>query len=246
MLNIEIIENSPALLINNKTLVMSDLHLGRLFIRDREMVMSILEYEISKVICLANKVRPKTIIFNGDMKESIGNPPLIVREYLEKLLEHLAPFVKEIIIIKGNHDGKIEEVLNKNRSFYQILIQNNVMEYNEKLIIGHGHKKISGKLINDAEIIISAHIHPALKIVNNGVKVKIWGLFEVGPDTLKSDEETLHKWLVMPAFSGMVEGMALDSIFNEELIRFSPFPNNWKIFKKRFMLLDITPIGDFS
>ena len=110
-MGIEIIENTPALIVDRKTLIVSDLHYGRVFIRDIKTLNEVLSYETKKLLNLVMLYKPKTIIINGDLKEALGKPHKVISEHINILLEKLLSHVREIIIVRGNHDGKLNEML---------------------------------------------------------------------------------------------------------------------------------------
>src|SRR3989344_3956014 len=103
--NIEIIET--ALLINKNILIINDLHLGYEEALRRKGIL-VPRFQLQEIIQIMNrilnKVKPKQIIINGDLKHEFGQ--ILRQEWNEVLqfLDFLLGRGLEIVIIKGNHD----------------------------------------------------------------------------------------------------------------------------------------------
>jgi len=234
---LRLLRDVPSLLIDN-ILVVSDIHLGVLKVRDIKIIEETITHEIEKIIHLLEKYKPAYLIINGDLKDDLGEPPRIVRRWINFFLEELS-LVNEIIIIKGNHDGKIEKTIEcKNLQKIQFTSRSIISNGGYKILILHGHQKIRNiNLLCSIDLIITGHIHPAIEFIPKGPLVKVWGVFEL---YLTPDLEKKVKWIVMPAFSSMLKGMSISNMTNEKISNLSPFPITPKIFKKQYLLLDLT------
>jgi len=120
MATIKFITNQPAAFIQEeKALVIAELHLGLehdLFKKgitippQREKFQERLN-EISKI------TRAKTLIILGDIKHKVPGMSKIEEKELSKFLDWLKENFK-VILVKGNHDDEIEEVIPREIKVY--------------------------------------------------------------------------------------------------------------------------------
>lgn len=242
---IQFLEGFPALLIGQEVLVIADLHLGKIIVRDKIAMDRILRHEIRKVDVLINKYGVDTLIVNGDIKETLGMPSKIVSGYINELLSRALNKLNRIILILGNHDGKIAETVdNELLSKLEIKRIQTIYMEGKKIIISHGHIKLECSILEGADIILTAHIHPAFSLTeSNSLKVKVWGIFDI---LLNCDKQKRVKWVVMPAFASYITGIPLNRASDDMLIRLSPFSEKKsKMFKRNYFLLDLTPLRDW-
>jgi len=245
MMNLRLIDGFPAIVVNSDTLIISDLHLGKINIRDLEAMNEIFNYEVTKISHLLKKFHVSTIIINGDIKEAIGVPRKIIIDQINELFRLILRHTNKIIMIIGNHDGKIKEILNKDLLKSQrvkIKRYEKISVNNLSLLVTHGHIKLNCNKLRGVDLVISAHIHPALSLLDSSkLKVKIWGIFDVKIDCF--DTKYL-KWILMPAFASYILGIPLNELSDEALLDLSPFPvDKSKIFKRNYFLLDLTALG---
>ena len=142
----KLIPNVPALLLKNKV-VIADVHLGLVSFFDKEL--------IKQALNLA-KYGDELIIL-GDLKH-IGKKGRI-KEFVEI-------FDKEITLVKGNHDVKINVNIN--------------IESSRGIRIGkyglfHGHAFPSDDVLQ-AKKLIFAHAHPSILLTDEvgGLKERVW------------------------------------------------------------------------
>jgi len=188
------IPDVPALILkgSKNILVVADLHLGY-------------EYELlKKGINLPNQTSfigkalketilesgAQSMVFLGDVKHNIPNVSILEARSLPKFMDFDIP----IEIVKGNHDGNIENLVG-------LPAKNHLLIDNTLLI--HGHMKIP-----DLEFrsLITGHSHPAIEITDElgrRIKEKCWirGSFPSG-----------QAIIIMPAYNPLITGIA----FNRE------------------------------
>ncbi|MEM7816458.1 MAG: metallophosphoesterase [Candidatus Aenigmatarchaeota archaeon] len=178
---------------------------------------------VKKLNDVGKKTNVKNLIILGDLKHNISGAKK--EEFLEvkKFLSRLD--FDKIIIIKGNHDGKIENIAkNVNK---KIKIEKRFIKIKDTLLT-HGHISIKEN-INVKRIII-AHVHPYIRIIDRlkaSYYERVWLRYE-------DDREII----IMPNFNELCGA----TIVNEqELIG----PIARKINKKEFevYLLDGTYLG---
>ena len=200
--NIEIV-NLSLYLKKEKTLIISDIHLGYEEYLQQKGVM-LPKQQIKEILqqlkLIFKKVQPRRIIINGDLKHEFGK--VLRQEWKDvlRLIDFLFENCQELILIKGNHDvilGPIAEKRNlKVVNEYQI---------NDLLII-HGDKLTKTK----AKTIIIGHEHPSVTI-REGSKFERYKCFLKGKWKRK-------ELIVMPSFNPLLEGT---DIVKEQLL--SPF-----------------------
>ena len=172
----KLIPNVPALLLKNKV-VIADVHLGLVSFFDKEL--------IKQALNLA-KYGDELIIL-GDLKH-IGKKGRI-KEFVEI-------FDKEITLVKGNHDVKINVNIN--------------IESSRGIRIGkyglfHGHAFPSDDVLQ-AKKLIFAHAHPSILLIDEvgGLKERVW---LEGKAEIDGEKKEL---LVMPAFNEMCASTAIN------------------------------------
>ncbi len=162
MVRISPVNGWPALLIG-RTLVVSDVHIGiekELWskgVRATDLSTRTMDYMES----LLSEVRPKRIVINGDLRHNI---PLFTKRERDDVLKflELCETFGETLVVKGNHDGGIEEFAGR----YVVGIR-----YEEKgITITHGHAAVEG------ERFVVGHVHPAFRITHGFASelVKVW------------------------------------------------------------------------
>jgi|Deesub1362A_J573_1020465.scaffolds.fasta_scaffold00459_7 hypothetical protein len=224
---IKFIPDKPALMIGGreKLLIIADLHLGIVNFPERSVIKE-----------SANLVRdfdPDGVLILGDVKHDIG---MRVKERKEVELlknELLKSGVDEdnIILIRGNHDGGIDDIIR--------------CESSRGIVIGkyglfHGHAHPSDEVLQK-KYLIFAHIHPAVYIedVVGGIKKRVWLESE-----FYLDGES-KRVVVMPAFNELCSSIALNVEKNK-----LPFRKRkekiWDLRNAKAILLDGIVLGKVS
>ena len=187
-------------------LVISDLHIGyEEYLQQKGMFLPKLQVEqiLKRLTQILERVQPKLLIINGDLKHEFGR--VLRQEWKEvsNLIDFILKKVPELILIKGNHDLILGPIAEKKGVKV-------VKEYilNETTIV-HGHQLI----VTKAKKIIIGHEHPAISLKEKS-KIEKYKCFLKG------------KWknkelIVMPSFNPLWEGT---DIIREQLL--SPFLEN--------------------
>ncbi|HDM22577.1 MAG: metallophosphoesterase [Methanomicrobia archaeon] len=216
------LENEPCLIIEDekKIMVVADLHLGieyELYTRGIRLG-SITRKIKESLLRIIERNGIDEIIFLGDLKHNI--PLISFRE--ERDVPHFLDLPVDFRIIKGNHDGNIERLTNK--EIYNKISMNNIL-------LTHGHLKITERY----EYIIVGHSHPAITFRDDIGKVTKEKCFLFG--NLKDKKSKL---IVIPAFSPLITGISV----NKEEIPGYFFKNNIADLKNmKVYLLDHTYLG---
>ena len=218
------VRGSPALKIeaeDGRALVVADLHLG-------------LEAELSqkgiglpdqlpklreRLLELLEREKPQRLVFLGDVKHSV--PIATWQEWrgLFTLLAELGKLAK-IEIIPGNHDGDIEGMIPPEVKLHDA----------RGIIIGgvgltHGHAWPSPELLK-TKLLVMAHNHPTVELKSElGTRVvePVWLKCKLKPKKLPEELRKViqgegPRLLIMPAFSELVAGAAVNKAIPEELL----------------------------
>ncbi len=226
------VPKKPALILesNKRFLLIADLHIGiesRLAstgISYRLQTDSIIE-EIRSII---KDWKITNLIILGDLKDRMGSYTISTRE-TKKFLSEMSKLVP-IMIIKGNHDGNIEDVAENQATIINasgILIEN--------VFLCHGHAWPSEKVLK-ANTLIMAHNHPVFvfekKIQHplnpwdeRVVKRKAMPVFmkfyldkKTLSDYIMGDTEDIKeqdsqlKVIIMPSFNQIVSGVPVNDM----------------------------------
>ncbi|RLI69163.1 MAG: hypothetical protein DRP02_01755 [Candidatus Gerdarchaeota archaeon] len=207
------VPGQPAILFNDKkkgrTLVVADLHIGYVYNQNkRGIIIPMARTAEEELLKLVKKLEPRRVIILGDFKDEIygaGNP----------LTGRIFSFIKKmtakarLTIIKGNHDGNLEDFLSKPIEI--IPATGMTLELLEGIKIGlwHGHATPALDVMN-AQITISAHAHPAYSFRDQlGTKIteKVWVKSKWREETKKRTH------IIMPAFNPYIDGFSVDGEF---------------------------------
>ncbi len=206
------IADEAALLLEGRTrrLVVADLHLG----------MLINDGVVERLRELVERTEADEVIVAGDVKHNIG---MRMRE--RKVVEELVKTIDvPILVVKGNHDGGIDDIA-ETASSHGIKLG--------KFGILHGHALPSDDVMQ-ADVIIVGHAHPAVFIRDavGGIKKRIWleGRAEIDGREVEI--------IVMPAFNDLCASTAVN-IERPAGVIF----RRWNYRKGEVMLLDGTPLG---
>jgi|Deesub1362A_J573_1020465.scaffolds.fasta_scaffold03455_4 hypothetical protein len=194
--------NKPALFWEErKTLLIADLHIGMEKEWTRNISRRLIEKMKNEVFELMKISGAERLIILGDLKHTVEglrrDEERVIRSFLEDLSSHT-----EIILLKGNHDGDIEEA-----------VPSNVRVYDSKGIrIGklgliHGHALPKEEVLN-AKIIIMGHLHPVISFrERSGANIleRVW---------VRGKGE--RECVIMPAFNEICGGLPVEEIRKEQ------------------------------
>lgn len=234
---IRFLENFPVLLIGNSNIVVADFHFGAPRITDINSVIYFINSDCSRLHKAVSKVKPSKLIVLGDVKENIGAfTPEPIRLAILNCFDKVRKLGLNVIFILGNHDGGLESLLAGGDFTYTKTLRLEHDKHNIVLI--HGHRKLRSKELENVDVVISGHLHPGY-LVSDGViniVVKAWFASKIRLN------EKIIDWIVVPSFSTLINGMALNSLSDNEIKEASPFPNEMEIASRRYFLLDLTPM----
>jgi putative SbcD/Mre11-related phosphoesterase len=151
----------PAALIKTgktKTLVIADPHLGwELALRDKGIhVPSQSSKLLQKMVIVISKYKPDTLLVLGDVKYSVVAAKAGEWHDIPEFFNELKNYVKNIVIVRGNHDANLEPLLPETIS---LLPATGVAIDDVGLF--HGHKWPSPMLLK-CKTLIMGHLHPVV------------------------------------------------------------------------------------
>jgi len=216
-----IIPGKPALIFEDathgSTLVISDLHIGYVYNKNRRgILLPYKQWPEEDLLVFVERLKPNRLIIIGDFKDEIfgTSNPLVQRVW--KFLNRLLELTASVVIIKGNHDGKLEEITPEKvevASSKGILVTEK--HTGKKIGLWHGHA-IPALDVMSADITISAHAHPAYAFsddVGSKITEKVWVKAK-----WKTEEGNERVHLIMPAFNKYIKGYSVDGEFFETII----------------------------
>ncbi len=217
-----IIPDTPAIMFNekefNKTLIVSDLHIGYVYGRNkRGIILPESKRPEEDIIQLLDEIQPDTLIFLGDFKDEIfgTSHPIAGRiwKFLKQLLEKT-----NVIIIKGNHDGKIEEIIPEEIKLIQADgLRLTKKETNKSIGLWHGHATPALDVWT-ADITISAHAHPAYTFrdeIGSKITQKVW-VKAKWLNTKEGEPDRIH--IIVPPFNRYIDGYSVDSEYFKTIV----------------------------
>jgi len=128
------------------------------------------------------------LIILGDIKHNLPFTSYFEKLNLPKFLEFSVP----VTIVKGNHDGNIEEVVNN-----EVVKSLKIGEY----ILTHGH------ILFENSNLIMGHVHPVVEFMDSNGKITRLKCF------LKIEEP--FNVVVLPSFNPILEGIPVNR--NEDI-----------------------------
>lgn len=203
-----------------RVLVVADLHLGLEAELSQEGIglPNQLPKLKKRLLELLERERPERLLFLGDVKHNI---PVASWEEWRGLYSLLAEIQErvQVEIVPGNHDGDIEGMVPPGTKLHGA----RGIRVGETGL-AHGHAWPSPELL-EAELLVLAHNHPAVELRSElGARVvePVWLRCKLKPERLPLElREAVGgevEVLVMPAFSELVAGAAVNKAIPEELL----------------------------
>jgi putative SbcD/Mre11-related phosphoesterase len=184
---------SPAALIKTektKTLVIADPHLGwEMALRDKGIhVPSQTPKILQKLLAVISKYKPDTLLILGDVKYTVVAAKPGEWHDIPEFFSELKNHVRNIDIVRGNHDANLEPLLPEN---IKLLPATGAMVGGVGLF--HGHKWPSPTLLK-CKTLIMGHLHPVVVFRDPaGFKItrQVW--VKAQCDTTQLAKTLLHK-----------------------------------------------------
>ena len=141
-----------------KTLVIADPHIGwEIALQERGIhVPSQTPKLLKKLITLLSEHKPDALLILGDVKYTVVKAEIGEWHDIPNFFSELQNYVKDISVIRGNHDANLEPLLPEN---VQLLPATGTTIGNVGLF--HGHKWPSPTLLK-CKTVIMGHVHPVV------------------------------------------------------------------------------------
>jgi len=151
----------PAALIKNgktKTLLIADPHIGwEMSLQEKGIhVPSQTQKILSKLTSIINRYKPERLVIVGDVKYTVVSSELGEWHDIPDFFTQLKGCVREIAIVRGNHDANLEPLLPEN---IQLLPATG--EVIGDVGVFHGHKWPSPALLA-CKTLVMGHLHPTV------------------------------------------------------------------------------------
>jgi len=207
-----------------RSLVVADLHLGiegELASKGVSLPSQIPKVK-ERLLELIKRRRPDRLIFLGDVKHNVPIASWQEWRELPGFFEELAKLVR-VEIIRGNHDGGLEGMVPRGVKIHGA--RGIVLGKRKRVGLMHGHTWPSPEVLN-TKLLASAHNHPAVEFRDElgGRTIEpVWLRAKLDaskfPRRLQEQiEGEPPELLVMPAFSELVGGAAVNRGIPKELI----------------------------
>jgi putative SbcD/Mre11-related phosphoesterase len=243
---------APALIVRigrERTLVAGDLHLGiegELAKKGISLPSQIPSVK-AKLMRLIKKCRADRLILLGDIKHNVPVASWQEWRELPDFFGELSKLV-QVEVVRGNHDAGLEGMIHESVKIHGA--HGIVLGRRHRVGLMHGHTWPSLELLN-TELIVTAHIHPAIEFRDRlGGRTVEPAWLRAGLDRKKFPEKlqakvkgNLPELLVMPAFSELVGGAAVNREIPEEFIGPMFKAGAVKIDEAEAYLLDGTFLG---
>jgi putative SbcD/Mre11-related phosphoesterase len=206
---IELINGFRAIYIKElDLLVISDLQIGEeLYLAEEKgiFIPQIQLKEMKKELnSIFKKIQAERILINGDVKHEFGEASRQEWREVIDFMEFLRKRVKEIIVVRGNHDNYLLNIASK------INLQVFDPFYLEKgYLFAHGHKKISYP--KDFHTLIIGHEEPAIILKEGFDRIKL-------PALLYGKMNNGKRIICLPAFSYISSGTEVNVVDKEDLL----------------------------
>jgi putative SbcD/Mre11-related phosphoesterase len=142
----------------SRTLVIADLHLGwEMALSEKGIhVPSQTQKLLRKLLGLISVYKPERLLILGDIKYTVATPDMGEWHDIPDFFAELRGRLKEIAIIRGNHDGNLEPLLPEN---IKILPATGVSM--GEVGFFHGHRWPTPALLG-CKTLVMGHVHPVV------------------------------------------------------------------------------------
>jgi len=158
---LRLIPNHPAILIKEgqrKTLVIVDLHIGwEMALSEKGIhVPTQTSRLLKKLKELISAYKPEKLLILGDVKHTVATAELSEWQDIPDFFNELKREIKEILVIRGNHDGNLEPLLPEN---IKVLSATGIAI--GEVGFFHGHRWPSPVLLK-CKTLVMGHVHPVV------------------------------------------------------------------------------------
>ncbi|MGQ9531063.1 MAG: metallophosphoesterase, partial [Candidatus Bathycorpusculaceae bacterium] len=158
---LRLIPNHPAMLIKEakqKTLAIVDLHIGwEMALSEKGIHVPTQTLRLLKKLTdLISANKPENLLILGDVKHTVATADMSEWQDIPDFFNEIKKHVKEIFIIRGNHDGNLEPLLPEN-----IKVMSAAGITIGEVGFFHGHRWPSPTLLK-CKTLVMGHVHPVV------------------------------------------------------------------------------------
>lgn len=135
-----------------ETLVLADLHVGRVATSDVELPMGEGDDLVERLSAVLESANPDRVVLAGDVLHSFDSLPYGVTETIDRVTKTVTAAGAELVAVAGNHDTILEAVTD-------LPVQPSVA-LDAETVVHHGHEVPE----TGAERYVIGHEHPAISI----------------------------------------------------------------------------------
>lgn len=207
-MDIQPIPNEPGLIIDDRILVVADLHIGL----ERELkeagfiLPSQTEKMTDRLLSIIKKTRPEKLVFLGDLKHNVPRTSRQEWDEVPLLVQAALDHVGDIEILPGNHDGGIGRVLPE-----EIKVRTSRGTTLGEVGLFHGHAWPSKEVMRSRTVIM-AHDHPTVLFVDKlGMRTykRCWVRTNFRRKSERY-EKMPRQLIIMPAFNEFCGGTPIN------------------------------------
>lgn len=143
-----------------KTLVVTDLHIGwEIALSEKGIhVPTQAPKLMQKLKTLIEAYKPDTLLILGDVKHTVATAEMSEWQDIPNFLNETKNLVKEVIIIRGNHDGNLEPLLPEG-----IKVLSSTGAIIGDIGLFHGHRWPPSSMLN-CKTLVMGHVHPVISL----------------------------------------------------------------------------------
>ncbi len=224
-----LVDNQPALLLGDevRTLVVADLHLGfEEELRGKGIRVPLQSHRLVDELCaLGRETGARRLVVVGDFKHNVTGPSSLETELIPRQLRRIKEVFEDVVIIPGNHDGRLENLV---KEFASVAPARGLVFEEERVGLTHGHVKPDESLLK-TRFLVTGHLHPVLRIGSgeSGLRVRVWlrmrgerrKLYRALYGCNRSGPAGKITLLIMPSFNNALQGRSITDLAMSKLVR---------------------------
>jgi len=184
---------------------LADVHIGvEIELRRRGIrVVNKTEDRVEKLLDRLETLDPEVLVIVGDLKHNVPRASDLEFSGVPRFVEAALEVVDEVVVVKGNHDGRVEDLLSGLDGVRVVGTRGALVD---GIYFSHGHAEPDPDLLREARAVVFGHEHPVSEAVP-GTTVKVFLELELDLERLTRGElEGRLPGLVLPAFDDVVGG----------------------------------------
>ncbi len=201
-----------------RSLIVGDLHIGieAEFARGGVRLPSATPAMVRRLQRLAVSTRARVLIVAGDVKHSVGAPSEQEVVELPMAFREAAASYDEVVIVPGNHDGLVEQLLpHATRPENLRIAPVGGHLCRGGLLVVHGHAWPDGELARKAKGVAAAHTHAAVALEDAMGRIEkepCWARLRVNPEKWKDRYGVSGRpeLILIPPFNELCTGVPLN------------------------------------